>query len=135
MVFLILLIWETERIDIAVLIAFLTPFLPFLVSAGQKASEKAGEKFGEDAWAKAKAIWIKLHLKVEAKEDVKVAIEQVAAKPDSNARKAVLQSPQDSGYVTFSGSCSPCSTFANSIRCYSNLFTAHSPRLQLLLLD
>lgn len=77
--------------DAALLTAFLAPFLPFLIKFAEKASEKVGEKFGEDAWNKAKAVWSKLHPKVEAKEDLKLATEQVAAKPESNARKAVLQ--------------------------------------------
>lgn len=77
--------------DIALLTTFLAPFLPFLKKLGEKASEKVGEKFGEDAWNKAKAIWSKLHPEVETKEDLKVAVEQVAAKPESEARKAVLQ--------------------------------------------
>ncbi|MDX2242163.1 MAG: CHAT domain-containing protein [Leptolyngbyaceae cyanobacterium bins.302] len=77
--------------EIAVLTAFLAPFLPFLLRAGEKASEKAGEKFGEDAWNKAKAVWAKLHPKVEAKEDLKTAAEQVAAKPESDARKLFFQ--------------------------------------------
>ena len=77
--------------DVALLTAFLSPFLPFLVKLGGKASEKVGEKFGEDAWNKAKAVWSKLDPKVEAKEDLKVAAEQVATKPESEARKAVFQ--------------------------------------------
>lgn len=77
--------------DIAILTAFLVPFLPFLMKLGQKASEKVAEKFGEDAWNKAKAVWAKLHPEVEAKEDMKVAAEQVATKPESEARKAVFQ--------------------------------------------
>ncbi len=77
--------------DIAVLSAFLVPFLPFLMKLGQKASEKAAENFGEDAWNKAKAVWSKLHPQLEAKEDMKVAAEQVATKPESEARKAVFK--------------------------------------------
>jgi len=77
--------------DIALLTAFLAPFLPALMKLGEKASEKVAEKFGEDAWNKAKALWSKLQPEVEAKSDVKIAAEQVAAKPDSQSRQAVLQ--------------------------------------------
>jgi hypothetical protein len=77
--------------DVALLTAFLSPFLPFLIKLGEKASEKVGEKFGEDAWNKATTVWAKLHPKVEAREDLRVAAEQVATKPESDARKAVLQ--------------------------------------------
>ncbi len=77
--------------DVITLTAFLSPFLPFLIKFGEKSAETAGSKFGEDAWNKAKKIWDKLHPAVAAKEDAKVAAEQVAAKPESEARKAVFQ--------------------------------------------
>jgi hypothetical protein len=80
---------------ITVLTTFLSPFLPFLLDLGKKATEKATEsaagKFGESAWKKAEGVWDKLQPQVEATPDVKVAIEQVAAKPDSEARQAVLR--------------------------------------------
>jgi hypothetical protein len=77
--------------DIAVLATFLAPFLPFLVKLGNKAAEAAAGKFGEDGWNKAKAVWEKLHPKVEAKEEAKLAVQQVVAKPESEARIAVLR--------------------------------------------
>jgi hypothetical protein len=81
--------------DITLLTTFLSPFLPFLLNLGQKATEKATEsaagKFGESAWKKAEGIWDKLQPQVEAMPEVKTAIEQVAAKPDSEARQAVLR--------------------------------------------
>jgi transketolase len=77
--------------DVIALTAFLSPFLPFLIKFGEKSAETVGSKVGEDGWNKAKKIWEKLHPKVEAKEDAKIAAEQVAAKPDSEARKAVFQ--------------------------------------------
>jgi transketolase len=77
--------------DVIALTAFLTPFLPFLIKFGEKSAESVASKFGEDSWNKAKKVWDKLHPKVEAKEEAKVAAEQVAAKPDSKARQAVFQ--------------------------------------------
>ncbi len=77
--------------NIAVLTAFLSPFLPFLVKLGEKAADTAAGKFGEDAWNKAKAIWSKLHPKLEAKKDVKVVAELVAADPENEPRQALLQ--------------------------------------------
>ncbi len=77
--------------NVVVLTQFLVPFLPFLMQIGNKAIEGTANKFGEDAWQKAKAVWNKLRPKVEAKQDIKVAAEQVAAKPESEARQAVLQ--------------------------------------------
>ncbi len=77
--------------DIAVLTAFLAPFLPFLMKLGNKVAEGAAQKSGEDGWDKAKAVWEKLHPKVEAKEEAKLAVQQVVAKPESEARIAVLR--------------------------------------------
>ncbi len=77
--------------DVIALTAFLTPFLPFLLKFGEKSAETAGSKFGEEAWNKAKKIWDKLHPAVAAKEDAKVAVEQVAAKPESKARQDLFQ--------------------------------------------
>ena len=81
--------------DIALLATFLSPFLPHLIKLGGQAAEKVtevvSEKFGEAAWVKAQKIWDRLSPEVEAKEDIKVAATQVAAKPDSTARQAVFQ--------------------------------------------
>jgi transketolase len=90
--------------DPATLTAFLAPFLPALLNLGAKAAagvatkagETAGTKLTENAFNKANAIWEKLFPKVEAKEDAKIAAEQVAAKPDSAARQAVLQEELES---------------------------------------
>jgi transketolase len=77
--------------DIIALTALLSPCLPFLIKLGEKSAETAGSEIGKDTWNRAKKVWEKLHPKVEAKEDAKVAAEQLAAKPDSEARKAVFQ--------------------------------------------
>lgn len=49
------------------------------------------EKFGEAAWIKAQKIWERLFPKVEEKKDLKISMEQLAAKPDSAAPQAVFQ--------------------------------------------
>jgi hypothetical protein len=68
--------------DIALLVKFLAPFLPFLVSVGNKAVEGASQKLGEDGWNQAKAIWAKLRPHVEAKEAAKEAAADVVANPE-----------------------------------------------------
>lgn len=81
--------------DITLLATFLSPFLPQLMKLGGQAAEKVtevvSEKFGEAAWVKAQKIWERLSPKVEEKKDLKVSMEQLAAKPDSTARQAVFQ--------------------------------------------
>jgi transketolase len=80
-----------KNMDITVVTAFLSPFVPFLIKLGDKAAEESAKKLGEDGWNKAKAIWSKLHPKLKVNQDLKVAFEQVAAKPQSKARQAVLE--------------------------------------------
>ncbi|MEA3345821.1 MAG: hypothetical protein U9Q78_06210 [Chloroflexota bacterium] len=65
------------------IIAFLTPFLPYLLKAG----ERAGEKFGAEAWEQAKALWIKLR----GNEEVKKAARDAAAMPDDSDAEAALR--------------------------------------------
>lgn len=81
--------------DIALFTAFLSPFIPHLLKLGGQATGKVtdvlSEKFGEAAWTKAQKVWNRLHPSVEEREELKVATTQVAAKPDSTARQAVLQ--------------------------------------------
>lgn len=66
--------------------------LPFLMGMGVKATDSVSKKFGEDVvWETAKKIWERLRPELEAKDDARIAAEQVAAKPDSKARKDVFQ--------------------------------------------
>ncbi len=80
-----------DGMDIVTLTALLSPCLPFLMNLGGKAAESAASKIGADTWEAAKKIWDKLSPNVEAKGDAKIAAEQLAAKPESDARKAVFQ--------------------------------------------
>jgi hypothetical protein len=85
--------------DPATLTAFLAPFLPALLNLGAKAAsgaatkagETAGTKLTENALNKAKAIWEKLHPKVEAKEAAKEAVEDVAKVPDDEDLQTALR--------------------------------------------
>jgi hypothetical protein len=81
--------------EIATLTTFLTPFLPFLRQLGDKTSDQitttASKQFGDVAWSKAQGIWQRLRPQVEAQDDLRGAIDQVVAKPDSAARQGVLQ--------------------------------------------
>ncbi|NET26798.1 hypothetical protein [Okeania sp. SIO1I7] len=77
--------------DIATLAKFLTPFLPFLLKAGEKATEEAGKFFGQDAWEQAKTLWKKLLPKVEAKPAAKEVIKDAADNPDDEDVQAALR--------------------------------------------
>jgi len=73
------------------LVAFLAPFLPYLVKVGEKAAEEAGKKLGGDAWDKARALWGKLRPKVEDKPAAQEAVADVAAAPQDEDVQAALR--------------------------------------------
>jgi len=78
-------------VDVIILTKFLSPFLPYLLKLGDKAAEEAAKKLGGDAWEKVKAIWAKLHPKVEAKPSAQEALIDVAAAPDDEDALAALR--------------------------------------------
>ncbi len=104
---------------------FLTPWLPYLQKAGEKAAEEAGKQVGGAAWEHAKLVWSRLRHKVEAKPDVKDALQNVANVPaDERAQTALhlqmrklladdpelahdlaalLDQARQSGYMVFAG--------------------------------
>ncbi|MBD2249716.1 hypothetical protein [Nostoc parmelioides] len=78
-------------IDIASIVTFLAPYLPSLLNVGSKVAEGAYQQAGADGWDKAKAIWGKLHPKVEAKEAAKEAAGDLAENPEDKNFQTVLQ--------------------------------------------
>ncbi len=77
--------------EIAALTAFLAPFLPYLVRAGERAAGKAADALGDQAGGFAKAIWERLKPGVEEKPAAKEAAEDVAANPDNEDAVAALR--------------------------------------------
>lgn len=77
--------------DIALLLSFLAPCLPYLLNLSDKAAGKAAEKVGEKSVETVGKIWTKLRPKVEAKEAAKEAVEDVAKDPENPALQTVLQ--------------------------------------------
>ena len=77
--------------DIALLVKVLAPCLPFLIKVGNQAVEGASKKVGEDVWNKAKAVWAKLHPKVEAKAAALEAAADVAKNPSDEDLQASLR--------------------------------------------
>ncbi len=78
-------------IDIATLTALLSPFLPYLVKAGEKAAEEAGQRLGGESWDWVKQIWNKLSPKVEEKPVLKEVVQDVAANPQDEDYQAALR--------------------------------------------
>jgi hypothetical protein len=81
--------------DIALLVKFLAPCLPFLTGLGQKAVEKGAEKLGEQGasgiFPLMKGIWEKLHPKVLAKSSALEAVEDVANNVDDEEALTTLR--------------------------------------------
>nr|MBC7245283.1 hypothetical protein [Chloroflexota bacterium] len=76
-------------------VAFLAPFLPYLVKgaklAGQEAAKKLGEQFSEESVAAAKSLWERLRPKAEARPAAQEAVEEVAAAPQDADAQAALR--------------------------------------------
>ncbi|MBK9234102.1 MAG: hypothetical protein IPO15_25500 [Anaerolineae bacterium] len=70
---------------------FLSPFLPYLLKAGEKAAEEAGKKLGGDAWERAKGLWSRLRPKVEAKPAAQEAVADAVTEPENEDAQATLR--------------------------------------------
>lgn len=77
--------------DVSAMVAFLAPFLPYLVKVGGKAAEAASAQLGEAAWQRARELWQRLGPKVENKAAAQEAVEDVAAAPEDADRRAALR--------------------------------------------
>ena len=73
------------------LLAFLAPFLPYLLKMGEKAAEETGKKLGAEAWEGATALWTKLQPKVQAKPAAQEAVQEAAAHPEDEDAQAALR--------------------------------------------
>lgn len=78
-------------IEVAALTAFLAPFLPTLVKAGEKVVAKAADAASDEAFKYAKALWERLKPGVEAKPAAQEAADEVAARPDDEDALAALR--------------------------------------------
>lgn len=70
--------------DVGLLTAFLAPFLPFLLKAGNTAAEEAGSRLGKEAWSHAERLWRRLRPSVEAKPAAFEAAGDAAVLPDDD---------------------------------------------------
>jgi hypothetical protein len=77
--------------DIGLLVAFLTPFLPALLNISSKIFDGALEELGVDALHKAKSIWAALSPKLTAKPAAQEAVKDLAAAPDNPDLQATLR--------------------------------------------
>jgi len=72
-------------------VAFLAPFLPYLVKAGEGAAKEAGKKFTGEAWERAQGLWNKLRPKVEEKPAAQEVVQDLAKDPNDRDLQAALR--------------------------------------------
>lgn len=77
--------------EVAALTAFLAPFLPYLLRAGEKAAGDAADALGEAAWSHARALWARIRGKVDEKPAAQEAAADVAASPQDGRARAALE--------------------------------------------
>lgn len=77
--------------EIAALTAFLAPFLPTLVKAGEQVVERAASAASDEAFTYAKALWERLKGKVGERPAAQEAAEDVASRPDDEDALAALR--------------------------------------------
>ncbi|WP_322816834.1 hypothetical protein [Chloroflexus sp.] len=73
------------------LVAFLAPFLPYLLKAGETAAEEAGKNLSTEGWNWAKVLWQKLQLKIAGKAAAQEAAEDVAKTPNDPDAQATFR--------------------------------------------
>lgn len=69
---------------------FLTPFLPYLVLAGEATAKEVGKKFGEAAWSKAKSLWGKLADVAQRDSKINSAVTGLADDPTDEDYQLIL---------------------------------------------
>lgn len=69
----------------------LSPFLPFVLTTDQQELDQARQQFTPNDWDKAQTIWQKLQPYLDTQETFKLAVNQVARKPESLARQTILE--------------------------------------------
>ena len=77
--------------EVAALTAFLSPFLPALMRAGESAVEAAATRVGGEALEHAKSLWARLRPKVEGRPAAAEAASKVADTPDDPRWRTALE--------------------------------------------
>jgi hypothetical protein len=75
----------------AALVAFLAPFLPALVKAGEKVIDETAGALASQAGKRAKALWQKIFPKLEQSPAGVGAAERVAASPEDKRAQGALE--------------------------------------------
>jgi hypothetical protein len=73
------------------LVQILTPFLPYLVKAGEGVGSKAAQVMQDQGWDLAKKVWDRLGARVETRTSAQEAAADLAAQPSDEDAQAALR--------------------------------------------
>jgi hypothetical protein len=73
------------------LVQVLTPFLPYLVKAGESVGARAAEQLQDHGWELASKLWARLGSKVEGRPAAQEAARDLAAAPTDEDAQAALR--------------------------------------------
>ena len=73
------------------LVQVLTPFLPYLVKAGESVGARAAEQLQDQGWDLASKLWARLGSKVEGRPAAQEAARDLAAAPTDEDAQAALR--------------------------------------------
>lgn len=79
------------QINVATLITFLSPVLPFLLGVGEKTADGFIHKMGADAWDRAKKILFLLRPQIDQDPEAKEVVELFIDEPNSKASRILLR--------------------------------------------
>jgi hypothetical protein len=73
------------------LVQVLTPFLPYLVKAGESVGTRAAEQLQDQGWELASRLWARLAAKVDGRPAAQEAARDLAATPGDEDAQAALR--------------------------------------------
>lgn len=77
--------------DVAALVAFLAPCMPYLLRTGEQAANEASRVLGDEVFNHAKRLWQRLRGSVEAKPAAAEAAADAAEHPEDDRRRIALE--------------------------------------------
>ncbi len=73
------------------LVAFLIPFIPYLIKAGEKTSEEIGKRLGVQSWERAKKIWELMYPKIKSSQSANDSLTEIINNPGDSDAEASLR--------------------------------------------
>jgi hypothetical protein len=76
--------------DLTMMVAFLSPLLPYLVKGGEAVAESVGKEFGKSVWDRAHAIWNALAPASNSSEALQEVVGDLEKDPANQAARGAL---------------------------------------------